>query len=486
MLLILGAWLSSAVVWGTFLWFGLSIDLSKYSPLALIALHTAPPLGMTCLAWLWRRAHNRRSAAEEAVKVTMENEKREAARTAAQTEHDRHMQRRRQACDCRAIAVTGLIAQNEQVIETLPTLEGIHWGVIDAESLTESANPLSGMMPYLEEALSMLYQHSPAAIWLPHFISPPNDVTGEELILTVREAAHAAAEHIVHGEIPSVLVRFLPESDHTTERYLDIFESDPALPGAVILGFDSPYLRQGPIEDDAFLIENPTAKEARHWQGQPSQAIAALLLTAPWLENHSADLQADTSMPEDGNAYTPYWERNHARDNEAWLARIPAFCRASLLEPIVLAHLHRGGYRQAKPGAVRPLALAEFCRAALDRALVNSGLRDLPFDTDCPLEPQAPLSNICRWLVHHAGSVERSGVRLAALGNALTYFDIDLHPIDEANNCVTQFGHVGRALPVLLSALTVAHAARNGGAICAEFPSDSEFASWLALAPVHA
>ncbi|MBS1157492.1 MAG: hypothetical protein H6R07_3416 [Proteobacteria bacterium] len=486
MLLNLATLIVTALGWGGLLWFRLPINLANFSPLSLIALHVGPPLLVTLWVWLWQRARNKRVAMVEAERAAAEAEKNAAVRTAAQAVYDERMAQRRFACDCRAVAVAGLVAQNEGVADLLPEGEGIYWGLVDAEEMVDFSDPLEALTPYLEEALTELYQHSPAAIWLPHFISPPHDVAGEMLLAKVREAACTAAAQVVDEEVPSVLVRFLPEAGHTTERFLGLFESDQALPGAVVLGFDSPLVRRGPVDEDAFPgDEEPAEREVRYWQGLPGQAVAALLLTAPWLERQAADLRVDVIETADADAYTPYWERNHASDNDAWLARIPAIWRASLVDAPILACLHRGGSRQAGQEVVRPLALANFCLAALDRALVNAGLRDMPFGAESPAEPKAPLNESCCWLVHHAGAVECGGTRLAALGNALTYFGIDLHPVDEASNSVVQFGHVGRALPLLLSALTVAHAARDGGAVCAEFPSPSEVATWLALAPAQ-
>lgn len=486
MLFNLATLIVTALGWGGLLWFRLPINLATFSPLSLIALHAGPPLLLTLCAWLWQRARSRRTAEAEAERAAAETQKHAAARAEAQAVHDEHMARRRFACDCRAVAVTGLVAQGEHVAGRLPDGEGIHWGLLEAEALADLSDPLSALAPYLEEALAAIYECSPAAVWLPHFICPPHDVGGETLLATVREAARAAAMQVVDDTLSPTLVRFLPDAGCTTERYLGLFESDSALPGAVVLGFDSPLVRRGPLDEEVFPDdEDPAEKEARHWQGAPGQAVAALLLTAPWLEKQGDALRAEVVETGNADAYTPYWERNHASDGEAWLSRIPAAWRASLVDAPILAHLHRGGSCQSDQDEVRPLVLAGFCLAALDRALINAGLRDLPFDAEIPAEAAAPLGETCRWLVHHAGGVERGGGRLAALGNALTHFGIDLHPIDEASNSVVQFGHVGRALPALLSALTVAHAASEGGALCAEFPSRAEVAAWLALAPAR-
>ncbi|MDR3409641.1 MAG: hypothetical protein P4L87_01640 [Formivibrio sp.] len=485
MLINLATLIATALGWGGLLWFRLPINLANFSPLSLIALHAGPPILTTLAVGMWRRTHSKRAAMAEAQRVAVEEEKHAAVRAAAQAEHAERMAQRRLSCDCRAVAGAGLVAQQEQVAGQLPEGEGIYWGVVEPEELADHSEPLPALMPYLEEALAALYQHSPAAIWMPHFICPPSDVSGEDLLQTVRKAARSAAAQVADDEVPATLVRFLPEAGHTTERYLGLFESDPGLPGAVVLGFDSPLVRQGESNEEAiFDEEDPAEREVRYWQGSPGQAVVALLLTAPWIEEHAAALRIEVIETGDGDAYTPYWERNHGSDSEAWFNRIPAAWRASLVDAPILAHLHRGGSRQSEQGVVRPLALAGFCLTALDRALVNAGLRDLPFGAESPTEPAVPLSETCRWLVHHAGGVERSGTRLAALGNALTYFGIDLHPIDEANNSVVQFGYVGRALPLLLSALAVTQAAQHGGAVCAEFPSSSEVAAWLALAPV--
>lgn len=469
----------TAAIWLAALWFGRPVDLHQMAPHWLLGLAILPPLMLTLMvAWV-RRRRARQKAEAEAGRQAEEEAKRAAAKAVAQAEHDEKMRQRRFACDCRAIAVTGLIAHGPQA-EDLPAEPGLYWAAGDADQAREAADTLDGLSEYLEEALTAVYETSPAAAWLPHWVCPPADVAGDEFVQALQQAAHRAAKQLVGDDAPErIQIRYLPESSHTSERLLGLFESDPGLPGAVVVGLDSPLIRQA--GDDEFdEVPDPAELERVRWHGAPGQSVAVLLLTAQSLAARAAELTAAPAANA-GDTYTPYWEKSVAGGESGWLQRIPATYRPTLVTAPVLATLHRGAVRQSEK-ELRSLELAGFCQAVIDRALVNAGLRDLPFGEAAPKEA-VPLSEHCRWLVHHAGGIERGGTRLAALGNALSYFAIDLDPVEEATNTVVHFGDVGRALPVLLAAMTLSRAATQGGAFCAEFVSGREFAGYLARAP---
>ena len=483
MLFNLGTWMATTLGWASLLWFGLKLELASYFPLTLIAIHLVPPLLITLVVAAWRHVRKRCAASREAERLAFEQEKHVAAQLAAQQAHLAYMAQRREGCDCRGVAVTGLRVPDDQVLQCLPQGDGLYWSLLELEDEPKAQDPHAALVPPLQEALQAVYQRCPAAIWLPLFICPPAAAQiGASWQDWVHDAAQSVARTIVGDQLPAMSLRLLPEAVHITERYLDLFESDPTLPGAIVLGFDSPAMFGVP--DTPCDVSDPTAQESRLWLGRPGQAVVALLLTAPWLAHQVDSLRVKTSQPV-VDSYTPYWDRDTEVHDEAWFAQIPAPWRDSLLDVPVLARLYRGGYSQSEQVPVRPLALADCCLNVLDCALINAGLREMPYGAQCSEAIAKPLDAHCRWLVHHAGSVERGGVRLAALGNALTSFGIDLHPIDDACNSVVLFGHVGRVLPLLLSALTIAHASRAGGALCVEFPSSAEIAAWLALSPAR-
>lgn len=76
-----------------------------------------------------------------------------------------------------------------------------------------------------------------------------------------------------------------------------------------------------------------------------------------------------------------------------------------------------------------------------------------------------------------------AGKRLAALGGALYYFNMDLSPVDNAAalNVVTRIGDTGRASGIGQLALALVYAAqKTAPALCAEFlPGDSIAASFV-------
>jgi hypothetical protein len=159
--------------------------------------------------------------------------------------------------------------------------------------------------------------------------------------------------------------------------------------------------------------------------------------------------------------------------------------RAELAELPVLGRVHRAAIRQPGPARTGVLELKRIFQDAIEQAQINAGLIDPPFVfNDTPVKTNEgnakPAAETCAAIVHNAGSVEVAGKRLAALGSALYYFEIDLSPVDNdaVLNVVNRIGDTGRAAGIGQLALALVYAAQKAApALCAEFMHDDSIAA---------
>ena len=102
--------LLATISWVAALWLLIQPDFSRWPQPGIVALHAAPPL----LAWMiWMWFHRRLQARKEAdarAREEQEQSERKAALEEARKKHAEEMRQRRFACDCRAIAISGLTA----------------------------------------------------------------------------------------------------------------------------------------------------------------------------------------------------------------------------------------------------------------------------------------------------------------------------------------------------------------------------------------
>jgi hypothetical protein len=280
-------------------------------------------------------------------------------------------------------------------------------------------------------------------------------------------------------------VLYLPSADNTAQRLIGLFDQQPELAGAVVLGFDSPLAQQAPEDPDEEPPAQPSA--AQHQHGAAGQAVVALLLTHPKLNTILAELEQHELDP-NADPLLPHWERAELEQLEyRQLAAIALEQRDALAALPALARIHRGVSQQFAGDGPKPLELTKQLRRLFENALVNAGGLELDFNQHYPeLASAAPRTEetippSCAWLVHNAGGFIGSGGRISAISTALHSFDIDLNPIDEATNTVVRFGDVGAARPLLMTALAAIHAAQTqNAALCAEFSETNEVSVYLA------
>jgi hypothetical protein len=469
----------AAALWLALLWFAIAPNFSSWSNLGLLAVHVVPPLAVWLGWWLLRRRALKKQATEAEAREQQAQAEREAALTEARTKHLEELRQRHFNCDCRVVAIADLAVQSEEPVvpEEVPTV--LVEAKVEAEAPAEPDDALALLQPALESVLRNLYTTGGAAAVFPIYVLPPAEASGEEVIRRVR-AAHAMLieelalpVELAHGQ-PDVL--FLPAGDSAANSVIALFETTPDLPGAVVLAFDSPLSRTRPGDDSSDDAPDPERASLARQVGEPSAGVFALLVTHSALPSMLNAIAGSPEATGEHDSLTPYWDKAmQPGGNLALLMRVAPPLRTELAELPVLAHIHRAAFTQTEGKHGRVLELTRALQSLLERAQVNAGLVEQRFLFEgAPADPSedTPVADEpkCGWLVHNAGGVDFAGTRLAALGTALLYFDIDLNPIDMATNVVTRIGDLGRAGPIGMLALTVAQAAAHKlPALCSEF-----------------
>lgn len=476
-----------AAAWVALLWFVLVPDFTHWTWGGAIALHVLPPLALVGAGWGWHRWREQRNASAIASREAAAQAQADQAREAAKQRHLAEVAEQRRYCECRAVA----LAQVSRTDQGEP-LFGLGGGdFLLSEALAPPVDLLSGgvlesLRPALAEALSHLYGQCPAAVRFPHYLVPPAQAVGEEVLALVRELYDELVAE--RGEPPGV--SFLPTGDYVANTLLKTV-SDGFWPGAVVLAFDAPWLARamGQNADEA-------PGEAELWLGQPGQGIFALVVTRAGL-NQTLKTLGDLGGGQGaaGDVMTPYWQKEVVTPgSDEALARLTRAQREALAECPILARIHRAyGAMLDTDGpreGLRPMALVNVLQGLLEKARLSAGMVDSPFPSDGEnaavqaVAQQAAEAPLCDWLVHNAGSVERSGQRVAALGLALLNQGVEVDPIDAATNVTVQSGDWGQARSVGLLALAVARVAAGAGAVLtAEYPGLAEVATGFVAAP---
>lgn len=472
---------ATAVLWWAVLWLAIAPDLAKRSHFGLIGLHAVPPVLVWVLWWSVMRWRRQKAADEAAEKEKQAEAERQAKREAARQERKEALRRQQYGCDCRAVAISHVRLAPAAPPELGLEAEAVSLREDDAEEAPEEGGILEHLRPGLVDALSQLYTLSAAALHFPIYLRPPSEVSAEEAFACVR----AIREVDLGAPAAELPLFFLPQADSVANAAIALFENAPDLPGAVVLAFDSPWLRAPGEDDDEYV--DPRRKAAERWIGAPGQGVFALLLTNPELPRMLAALDDQTGA-EGYDAMTPYWERAFAPGSQnRILALLSRAERQELGAVPVLARVHRAATGTLGQHRNRSLAMAQEIAPLIERARLSAALLQALDETGAegqvaPAESAAPPAPECGWLIHNAGGVDCSGNRVASLGVTLVKQGIDLDPIDCASNVVVQLGALGQAHSVGMLALTVAKAATEGlAALCAEYAGEHELAFYFAV-----
>lgn len=447
-------------VWTVALWFGLQPDFSDWGLPKIAAVHLLPPLAVW-IPWRAWRLHVRRrqiSEAEAEAKEKQAEEERQARLAAVREQHEAEMRQRRFACDCRAIALADLVVNGRF---ELPAADQVKVKRIPANAVAQESDLLLALKKPVKTALEEIYLACAAAAALPIYLQGPASLGAAEVIEMV---------HTVHAELLDELA--LPLSFHrgqppvayfvtatsAANGAISLFEQQPDLPGAVILGFDSPLLKSpamaSPFSDGG--------------DGKSSHGAIALLLTHPQLREQLSPLVLVGEGAKD--VMTPYWDRGlQPAGNHALMSSVPASLVAEFIDLPIIGRIHHTAEVETNDFSV--VGLARHLIGLLERAQINADLIDAPFSPEDPVaqeaknEPKDEAAARCEWLIHNAGPADSSGKRLAAIGTALSQRGIEVNPVDEATNVVSHIGDLGHAQSAAMLAVAVARAQSQKGPV---------------------
>lgn len=483
-----GTFLLAALVtvWCAVLWWLIAPDFASLDWPEVASLHAVPPL----LFWggwrFWVGYDRRRQSAEVESQVQAAEQERMGKLSAACSAHEKELQRRRFGCDCRVVAMTGLIGGVDSIEDAIPAGGGIHLSASEASDAFVESSLLEHVSLAIEEALAALYASCPAALTLPIYLKPPSDVFGEDVLALVRKyrlesIRSASGVFVPDAVLPETAnaVSFLPVRDSAADVAIGILEDNPELPGLILLAFDSPWWR----------AQNETTDsdhEAMNEKGAPAQAVFALVLTHPELSNRLSVARCSESP---SSVMTPYWEKDVPRNGvPAPFENLSGATLGRLCESKPLARIHRAASEPVVPGTAHRLELARRIEGMVERAQINSAQVALAVEppdalaAEAPEIPEVAGDAICGWMVHNTGIAERGGHRLASLGTALYRRGFDVDPIAAASNACTLFGDVGCARQVAMLALSVAQTAANQcGTLCADFDDTDRLSIFFSM-----
>ncbi len=487
LVLLLAAWIAA-------LWLLIAPDFGQWPLLQLAAIHLGPPFLLWGVWMVWRKI--RRSKAEQAAaerEKLAEKERQEKAEAARQ-KHEAELLHLRYGCDCRALAMAQVMSAEDDDEPLVPEGEGISFSTAgkieddEDEDVGERSSEqalLEHLRPAIEEALTSIYLACPAAAVFPIYISPPAELSGKDVIASLRQtrvelAAELGLRFKADSEFNRVL--FLPTADSVAGSIIGLFEANPELPAAVILAFDSPAKRAQKLELEDDWEQSAVQTKQRQLHGQPGQGVVALFMTREQLPEMLGTAPRNAGQYD---ALTPYWEKAPAATGSAaYFEPLSEDDREVLQNASVLARIHRATGIQLGAKQLRSMEMARVIEGLLKQARICAALIEPPIESPEPSTKGAAATDTdsskvkaadCHWLVHNAGGVDHAGLRLSALGVAMFSQAIELDPIAEATNVTIKAGDLGQARGAAMLALTIAHAASgSAAALCAEFTGNAE------------
>jgi hypothetical protein len=440
-------------LWWTVLWYILPVDFRQLSVPSLILLHIAPPLFVELMWFLFKRVRILFAAKAAKVAVAAQAKEQQTAFDSAMAAHQAELQHRRAYVECRAVwmVVPRVPEWHGGVSAQCVLLEG-------CAKKTQAAGYEVMLLPLLRQMFEAALQNKVVA-WLPVYVLPASHSEAGIQQVLVEKAWRQAVTACGIEQVPSRFdCRFLPGAGPVAERVIALFEGDPSLPALVLLGMDSP-------EGDA------SEKDAV--QGY---AVVAVLLNRPGLVAQS---RKEIVFGGDADIYTPYWERDHGSASQVHWGNVPQPLQADFLaiEPFATVH------RPCLVCCEQPKRESELGRCiyhAVENALTNAGLRDLPFEGGGEADTK-PLE--LGWLTHNAGGMSSKdrASRVTAISVTLRDFGCELKSLAETSNITIEYGDVGVACGVLVLSEALIRAAQQQKPVLAvEFGGENDIGVTLA------
>ena len=449
--------LALLALWVALLWLVIGIDISKHGNLSLAAIHLLPPLTLWA-GWLgWRAWRVRKQEAAPADEAEAKRIALEQQRAAGREKFDKDLAERRARVDIRWLQVRDLSKQENAESLAIAT-DDLQVALLD-EEMAEIVDETAAAWPSMQltELFAALQTRCPAALTFPVYVLGPSDRALADLVETVRTARETAAAQMDVAwpqEIAWGAVLSLPQSIASSQALIDLCVTQPEMPGALVLTFESPLSRAPLGEEEA----NPEIKQHERWLGKPGQALVGLLLTAPTLPQVLAQLDERAPKGAD-DVMTPYWERAQLSPGMmSVLAPLPTAWRKTLADMPMIAQLRRPAWVDLEEKKHRTQNLS----LLLEQAGVNAALIEPKFDAAADGEAEPPLTQKLgdsAWVVHNAGNLEVYGNRLASVSTAMSGAGIALTLMHESTNVVERAGDCGCATPYLMLALAAAKTA---------------------------
>ncbi|MBM3115250.1 hypothetical protein [Jeongeupia naejangsanensis] len=467
MILNLSILIGLAVLWLGLLGFAIPFNAGAMSAPSLFGLLVLPPLVFALGIVLWRAWRTKREAARQEAEIDAQAKAQTDRVAQARQAHDAELLERQHFAECRAIWANVVAGEMPPWCDTAPPQA--LW--MQGAPMTDVTDRTAAIADALSETLATAITETPALAWLPLYVQPGQGQDGRALLEQIKLSFNDALKEAGHDAATGTTCKFLPGNGSINDRVIALLRNDPTQPGLLLLACDSPLAEQP--DDDEFEPLDPQQAEMQRWQGKPGQAVVLQLFTRAGL---TAPADVDNLQSDGADPYQPYWERDHGKKDDAsgW-GRVPAQWRPGLIElaPIARIHLSRELYSdEALPKGNK---LSQQLRGTVEGALINAGLRPLPFD---PAEAGDDQSHTLAWLAHNCGGVDVGGQRLAAVATVLSYFESELNPINDASNVVTEFGDVGGARGALLNAIAITQAAQlQQPVLIAEFDGDTQIVS---------
>lgn len=428
--------------WWGLLWLGLPVSWQRISPSAILLLHALPPVLIFAAVKGWLAGRKQRAAAAEEARKQAAEAERLAAVDAARQQHRQALAARRATVDCRW---AGLLLQGAAApgwFDGLADVGFARW--VDADALQGDTLP-ARLTPLLHQWLAALYRQVPGAAALPLLLEPCAELAGAEQLQWVRSTQRAVLDELFdNAPQPEPPCRFLPGHGLLAGRLQRLFDAEPGQPGALVLAFDACW--HDDANDDAPAVT-------------PRAVVAGLLFLRANLPAEAPAAVPDA--PADDSRYQPYWQQPVQHAWVEW-GTVPGWAQQDLLVRPTLAALATAGDGPALPTGV--LAMSKALQPQLETALIQAGLRDLPFGDD-PRDPAYEQAHTLAWLVHNGGDLRGAAGRLAALGNLLSAHEAELSPIDDAISLVCDTGLGGSASDVLLDTCAALKAAQLGAPV---------------------
>ena len=315
LVLLLAAWIAA-------LWLLIAPDFTQLSLLQLAAIHLGPPLLLWGVWMTWRRIRKNKADSIAAEQEKLAEKERQEKAEAARQKHEAELLHLRYGCDCRALAMAQVMSAEDDDEPLVPEGEGISFsaaGKIEDDQDEETGEQvlLEHLRPAIEEALTSIYLACPAAAVFPIYISPPAELSGKDVIASLRQTRVELALELglpfkAESEFNRVL--FLPTADSVAGSIIGLFEANPELHAAIILAFDSPAKRAQTQELEEDWEQSAVQAKQRQLHGQPGQGVVALFMTREQLPEMLGTAPRNTGQYD---ALTPYWEKAPAATGSA-------------------------------------------------------------------------------------------------------------------------------------------------------------------------